>query len=126
MKRTTLLASLALIALAATSLPAEARWIWGGDGINGTQVQLQNQINAGVASGRLTKSEAQQMQSRMNEITAIEAQYRRSGGKLSPKERGALEAKLDRLQNAITRQISDADTRWNRNHRRGKGYYKHH
>lgn len=47
----------------------------------------------------------------MNEISAIESQYRRSGGKLSPKERASLEAKLDRLQNAITRQISDADTR---------------
>ena len=128
MKRTTYLASLALVALAATSLPAEARWIWGGDGINGTQLRLQNQINAGVASGRLTKAEAQQLQSRMNEISAIEAKYRRSRGQLGPSERKDLEAKLNRLENAITRQMNDAETRWNKTHRKGGGkpHYKHH
>lgn len=121
MKKLYSLATIAVaVATVAFAFPAEAKWKWGGSGVNGTQAQLQAQINQGVANGRLTQQEAAQLQSRMNEINQLEAQYRASGGKLSKRERDLLESKLDRLGDSIRRQLNDYDTRWRNKSRKDK------
>lgn len=100
------------------------RWNWGNNGsnINATQKKLQAQIDRAYQSGRITQAESIPLQTRLNEIGALEAQFRTTGGRLSSSERSNLEQKLNRLADAIERELNDYDGRWNRKH--GKGNWK--
>ena len=103
-----------LIALSAVliSLPANAQGFRYGHGnnINSTQAQLQARINNGIASRRLSRSEAQKLQFKLNRINNIEAQMRSSGG-LSFRERNNLNRQLANLRNEITRDMNDFERR---------------
>jgi len=110
------IAALGLIATTSLCTPAQAQ-IFGG--INGAEAQLQSRINAGIGSGRLTRQEAFNLQSKMCRIEALQARFRNSGG-LNFRERNILNNELANLSNDVTFQLNDADTRWrNRFHRRG-------
>ncbi|MBA3859456.1 MAG: hypothetical protein C0507_21335 [Cyanobacteria bacterium PR.3.49] len=104
-----------LIALSAVliSLPANAQGYRGygyGNNINSTQAQLQARINNGIASRRLSRSEAQKLQFKLNRINNIEAQMRSSGG-LSFRERNNLNRQLTNLRNEINRDMNDFERR---------------
>lgn len=115
------LSAAVLVTTAAVS-PSSAQWNWGaGAGIGGTRAQLQSEIDQAYKSGRITEAESAPLQTRLNEITNLEAQYRATGGRLSPRERADLEQKLDGLAGAIRRELRDngyGNGRGNCKHRR--------
>lgn len=108
------------IALSAVliSLPANAQGFrdrgygygHGYGNINSTQAQLQARINNGIASRRLSRSEAQKLQFKLNRIASIESQMRASGG-LSFRERNNLNRQLSNLRNEINRDMNDFERR---------------
>jgi hypothetical protein len=109
------IAALGLIATSTlvTTTPAQAQ-IFGN--INDRQSQMQTRINQGIRSGRLTRQEAFNLQSRMRQISLMESQFRNSRG-LSFQERARLNGELNRLNVELSRQLNDSDRQW-RNHRR--------
>jgi len=111
--------STTLIALSAflITLPADAQSFRGGYGygsgygnINSAQAQLQARINNGIASRRLSRSEASKLQSKLNRIGNLEARMRSSGG-LSVRERNSLNRQLAQLRNEINRDMNDFERR---------------
>jgi hypothetical protein len=102
-----------LVALIASSaiLPANAQYSQYNWGVNGTQAQLQSKINVGIRNGSLTASEASQLQAKMNRINSLEARFRATGGRLSPRERERLNRQLAQLSFDIDRQMSDFQRR---------------
>ena len=105
---------LALAAAAATlaiSAPASAAvWDHGGQtNINARQAQLEQRIEFGARSGRLTRSEAFQLRADMRNIAFVEARYRRGG--LNYAERADLDRRLDRVSFNLERQLNDRDHR---------------
>jgi len=109
MNRLFSIAAMALIATSTISLPANAQMGWG---INVSQAQLQTRINAGIRSGALTRSEAKNLQDKLNRITYLEARARASGFGLSPRERNSINGQLMRLKNDVQRQLTDSDSRY--------------
>lgn len=103
--------------------------------IDATQAQLQQRINVGFNSGRLTRSEFTSLQNKLNRINSIESRMRSSGFRFSMSERNKLSYELTELNRDITRQLNDADTRfsnrggrynnnnWNRNWNRHHGWH---
>ncbi len=80
-----------------------------GGNIDGTQARIENRINAGISSGRLSHGEAARLQGRYAEIANLEVQLRASGNRLSPFERQRLTAQLSSLNHAITHEMNDGD-----------------
>lgn len=105
----------ALVAVMAAVPPASAQFSgWGrpsGGNINATQSNLQARINAGIASRRLSRSEANRLNSKLSQISQIEANMRTSGRRLSFKERSDLNLRLSRLNREITRELNDFEHR---------------
>lgn len=126
MRISSLLMALALVAASLSVLPAEAqyrggayapgRYVWGA---NGTQFQLQQQINNGLRTGRLTKSEAAKLQAKLNKINMLELRYRGNDNRLSRNEREKLNNQLADLSRDIQRELNDFDQRWMNRHRTG-------
>lgn len=111
MKRLMSIAALALITTTVSSAPVFAQsWGWGSS-INHRQAQLQNRINRGIQSGRLTRSEARRMQNRMAEIANLEAQMRMDGRGLSMRERQHLQFRLVQLSNRLNSELNDFERR---------------
>lgn len=75
--------------------------------IDNTQLKLENRIQAGINSGRITPREANQLQTKFNQIASLEARLRTSGNRLSFGERQRLNLQLARLNADITRQMND-------------------
>jgi chromosome segregation ATPase len=75
--------------------------------INQRQNMLENRINAGIRSGRLTRSEAYQLRAEFNAIARIESRYRRNG--LSYAERRDLDRRFDRLTSHLEASLRDRD-----------------
>jgi hypothetical protein len=105
-KQTTsgLVAALAIATGFVVTQPAEAQYGFGFGGGQGQvanmKAAVQNQIQQGVASGRLTPYRAQEWQ---NQLTTVEMQEARSmaDGYLSPRETQHLMSLYNRLINAI-------------------------
>lgn len=124
MKLYSSLMALALVALSVSVLPAEAqyrggvgtqgRYVWG---TNGTQTQLQQQINNGIRTGRLTRDEAAKLQAKLNKINMLESRYRGNDGRLSRNEKEKLNNQLANLSAEIQRELNDFDQRWTNRHR---------
>jgi hypothetical protein len=76
-------------------------------GINARQARQQARIYRGIASGELTRQEAQRLEMQEARIAAIEARDRRSGDGLSARERHQLERDLNRESRNIYRQTHD-------------------
>lgn len=125
-----LLSFVALGLIACTVVAPSANAQYGSYGnVNGTQAQLQARINSGINSGRLTRSEANVLQNKLNRINQIEARMRMSGFRFSMSERNKLNAQLSSLSREITQQLFDSDNRWNNrrgNNRfdRNRGYFR--
>lgn len=87
-----------------------------GGNVNVMQAQLQARINRGIADGRLSSSEANRLQGKLNRINNLEARMRAERG-LSFKERSRLMNQISSLNNDITRQLNDFERRrigfWN-------------
>ncbi|HNB21411.1 MAG TPA: hypothetical protein PKZ32_03290 [Candidatus Melainabacteria bacterium] len=117
MKSLLSIAALGLIATTTLITPAQAQMFAGFGNINQAQARLQQRINAGVRSGKLTRQEAFSLNRKMSRLNAMEAQFR-SSGNLSFGERARLNSELSRLSNDISLQLNDFDTRYrNRHHR---------
>jgi len=108
MKRTILSLAAASAVLSAAPLAANAApW----QSINQRQANLEQRIDQGVRSGELTRREAVRVRSQFRQIARLEAQYRRSGGRLTPYERADLDRRFDRLSEHIYAQKHDDQVR---------------
>lgn len=124
MKRLLSFIAVGLIALSVA--PAANAQYGMGMNIDATQAHLQQRINMGFNSGRLTRSEFTSLQNKLNRINVIENRMRNSGFRFSYGERNKLSFELSELNRDISRQLNDADTRfgnrnggrhnWNRHH----------
>lgn len=108
----TLLTLVAASALAAAALPAAAA-PYGANNINAHQAKIEQRINQGVRSHKLTQREASQLRVQVRQIAHLESRYRVNG--LQNWERQDLDRRLDRLGAQVTAQINDRD--------RGNGHY---
>jgi hypothetical protein len=77
--------------------------------INQRQRTLDNRIDAGLNSGRLTRNEATQLRAEFRQIAALESNYRRNG--LNNNERRDLDRRFDRLSAELTAQLNDRQRR---------------
>lgn len=71
--------------------------------------QLNEQINEGVASGKLTDSESAYLKSEFARIKALESNYKDSGNKLTGQEAQTLLQELRTLQSALRSEIQDTE-----------------
>ena len=102
------------IALVALTAPAMANSDIRDASINQREYQLAQRIEQGWRSGELTRQEYARLRLELRDIERHE-QYFMADGRLSPRERGQLQARLDNLSRDIYRQKHDME-------RRG-GYY---
>lgn len=108
MKRLSILAGFAAIATLATPIAVQAApW----QNINARQQRLDARIDQGVRSGSLNRAEAQRLRSQFNDLVRLEANYRRSGGGLSSRERADLDRRFDGLSARIKVQKNDRQAR---------------
>jgi hypothetical protein len=115
MKRQLMMA-FAAITLAASVVPANAQFAYGG-GIDGTQARLQSRINAGIRAGALTRGEASRLESKLQQINQLEMRLRMNGNGLSWRERSRLQQKLNNLSNDINNQMNDFERNFGGFHR---------
>ena len=79
--------------------------------INQRQANLEQRIDQGVRSGALNGPEASRMRNQFRDLNRLEAQYRRSGGRLTANERADLDRRFDRLSERLFAQKHDNQTR---------------
>ena len=97
-----------LTLLAATSIAAAAPAIASAQSWMSTsqrQYQMDQQIDAGVRSGQLTRDEAAQLRAEFRDVVGLENRYL-SGG-LTYNERADLQRRYDALENRIQRNLQD-------------------
>jgi hypothetical protein len=87
------------IALMAAAAPALADYR-PADGIDQRQSQLEYRIEQGWRSGELTRHEYRRLVDGLRDV-ARQERYFRADGRLSPPERAELNARLDRLSQAV-------------------------
>lgn len=104
-----ILAAVALSTLAIAAPASAAPW----QNINARQSMLDNRIDAGVRTGRLTRQEAMQLRTEFRQIAMLEARYRRSNG-LNMAERRDLDRRFDRLSYELQHQLNDRQHRGRR------------
>jgi archaellum component FlaC len=71
--------------------------------------RLQNRIQTGVQSGRLTRNEAERLRGQLRELRQLYRQFARDG--ISRQEANELQRRIDRLQERIQNQRRDEQTR---------------
>jgi hypothetical protein len=109
-----------IIALAATSAiaaaaPAAAQSGYGGNGYGNAQIrsdQLQMQLQAGIRSGAITRTEATPLREQLRQLTRLEALYARDG--ISGRERADLQHRINALRQGIRIAERGADGRYGR------------
>ncbi len=69
-------------------------------------------IETGVRSGGLTRNEANALKNQFYGIARLEAQYRRSGGRFTPREQTDILNRLNALSVRITVQRHDNQRRY--------------
>ena len=72
--------------------------------------RLQNRIQTGVASGRLTRNEAERLRAQLRELRQLYRQFR-SDGTITQAEANELQRRIDRLQERIQNQRRDDQRR---------------
>lgn len=104
MKRFLLTLAAASAVVAATPMAASAApW----QTINQRQANIERRIDQGVRSGAITRNEAVRLRAEYRDLNRLEAQYRRSGGGLSARERADLDRRFDRLSAHVYAQKHD-------------------
>jgi hypothetical protein len=113
------LISAAAIAVAVTAPLAAQAAPW--QSVNQRQANIERRIDQGVRSGQITRPEAARLRGEFRSLGRLEAQYRRSGGGLSARERADLDVRFDRLSRSVQQERHDRDNRHDRDrdHRRG-------
>jgi len=96
-------ALMAAVPVAASATPWQS--------INQRQANLEQRIDQGVRTGDLTRQEAAKLRAQFRELSRLEAQYRRSGGGLTQRERRDLDARFDRLSQNIRAERHDRQDR---------------
>ena len=79
--------------------------------INQRQANLDRRIDQGIRSGDLTRREATRLREQFADLSRLERQYRRSGGRLTVAERQDLDVRFDRLSQRIYAQRHDRQDR---------------
>jgi Spy/CpxP family protein refolding chaperone len=109
MKRMILsLAAVSAVLSAAPLAASAAPW----QSVNQRQANLERRIDQGVRSGELTRPEAARVRDQFRQIARLEAEYRRSGGRLTGNERADLDRRFDRLSQVVYAQKHDAQARY--------------
>ena len=108
-----------LIVLFAAAAPAMASHGVRDSGIDERQHRLEERIEHGWRSGALTQQEVRRLQHEMREIERAE-RYFWSDGRLTPRERSELHARLDYVTRLVQHERRDADRRY------GSYNYDHH
>ena len=83
----------------------------GWQSINARQANLDRRIDAGIRNGSLTRAEAIKLRAEFQQIARLEAQYRRTGGGLTARERQDLDQRFDALSRRIRDERRD-DNSW--------------
>lgn len=92
----------------ATAIPAMAApW----QSVNSRQNQMFQKIETGVRTGGLTRAEANSLKNQFYGIARLEAQYRHSGGRFTPREQTDILNRLSALSIRITHQRHDNQRR---------------
>ena len=94
------------IALAAAPAAA-APW----QGINARQARLEQRIDQGIRSHRLTRQEATRLRTEFRQLASLERRYRQSRPGLTVVERRDLDRRFDRLSARIQVQKNDRQGR---------------
>lgn len=103
-----ILSAIALTSIAAAAVPASAApWM----SINQRQATLDQRIDQGIRSGRLTRLEASRLRGKFHDLQVMEARFRRSGGVLTMQERRELDQRMAQISNRVTAQTHDAQRR---------------
>ena len=82
---------------------------WNGGGLNGDQARIAQRIDRAAYSGRISRREAQNLRSQLDEYQRLEWRYRRDG--LSNWERRDLQGRLDRIERNLRDERRDRDGR---------------
>ena len=99
---------LAVAAVSSVALPAAAApW----QNINQRQANLEQRINMGVRTGRLSRVEAQRLRTEFRSLERLEARYRYTGRGLSAWERQDLDRRFNALSARIRIQANDHNRR---------------
>ena len=99
-----------LIALFTAAAPAMANHGERDSGINERQQRLEQRIEQGWRTGQLTRPEVRRLQREMREIERAEHHFA-SDGRLTPRERSDLHARLDRVSQLVQYERRDAERR---------------
>jgi hypothetical protein len=102
------LISAGLLAVLAAATPAWADHDRYDSGINERQERLSQRIERGWRAGELTQREYRRLVAAARDIERAERVYR-SDGRLSPRERSDLHARLDHLARAIRYERHDVE-----------------
>jgi len=108
-----------LIALLTAATPVMASHGARDAGINERQQRLEQRIEQGWRTGQLTRPEVQRLQHEMREIERAEHHFW-SDGRLTPRERGELHARLEHVSRGIQHERRDVERRagsYNYDHR---------
>jgi hypothetical protein len=105
------LIGLSITALLAVSAPAMADYGWSDPGIDQRQAHLAQRIEHGRRSGELTPPEYRRLRLELRDIARNEHHFI-ADGRLSPREREHLHARLDHLSRAVQVQRHDVDRRY--------------
>ncbi len=92
-----------LIAALAAGTATAAPW----QSIGQRKAVLDKQIDSGVTGGSLTAAEAARMRTDLAAIEQREGDYRRSGGRLTSRERTDLDTRFKTLTKKLTEEQSD-------------------
>ena len=107
MKKTIGLIFAALLLPTVFSLDTLAQRYYGNRSIDNRQRRQQQRIYNGVRRGSLSRREAYRLQRQQYRIYRTESRYRRSGGRLTWRERYLLQRRLNRSSRNIYRQKRD-------------------
>ena len=80
-------------------------------GIHERLEKMEKRIEHGRRTGELTRQEAEKLREELREIRQRERRMRNDDGRLSRREREALDADIDRLQRHIFRETHDDQKR---------------
>lgn len=97
----------AIMPVTAGAAPRAPEW----QSINARQERIDTRIDRGIRSGALTRAEAARLRGEFQGLARLEAQYRRSGGRLTVAERRELDRRFDALSARVNVQKHDPQHR---------------
>ena len=105
------LIGLSITALLAVSAPAMANPGWSDPGVDQRQERLGHRIESGWRSGELSPPEYRRLRQELRDIARDEHHFV-ADGRLSPRERDHLHARLDHLSRVLQAERHDVDRRY--------------